>query len=169
MRGFYLLSVWLHILAAAIWIGGMAFLVLVLVPVTRMAEYRTVAARLVQDTGVRFRWVGWGCLALLLSSGAINLGYRGFGWAHVRNGTIFQGPFGRVLGVKLLLVTLILLFSALHDFFIGPKATILAQSAPHTSSAIRARWQASWLGRVNLLLGLIVVALGILLVRGWIW
>ena len=30
MYGLYLLSVWLHLLAAVVWMGGMVFLVLVL-------------------------------------------------------------------------------------------------------------------------------------------
>lgn len=164
---FYLLSVWLHILAAGVWIGGMVFLALVLVPVTRHPEYQGVAASLVHWTGVRFRWVGWVCLVLLLLSGTFNLAYRGFGWADVWNRQIFQGPFGRPLGIKLLLVAVILLISAFHDFLIGPQATALWQANPASPEARRLRHQASWIGRLNLLLALVVVALGVALVRGW--
>ena len=166
MRIFYLLSVWLHILAAVIWIGGMVFLALVLIPVTRQPEYRDVAVSFIRRTGVRFRWVGWGCLGLLLLSGTFNLAYRGFGWADLGSGRVFQGPFGRILEVKLVLVAVILLASAWHDFVIGPRATALWQVNPASPKAGRARRQASWLGRINLLLALIVVALGMVLVRG---
>lgn len=144
----------------------MVFLVLVLVPVTRQPEYRGIAASLVRWTGARFRWVGWICLALLLGSGTFNLAFRGFGWADLASGRLWQGSFGRVLGVKFLLVTVILLFSALHDFAIGPRATALWQVNPGASEALRLRHQAAWLGRLNLLLALIVVALGVMLVRG---
>ncbi|MFQ5795545.1 MAG: hypothetical protein ACE5JP_10915 [Candidatus Bipolaricaulia bacterium] len=75
MHVLYLLSVWLHILAAAIWIGGMVFLALILVPVTRRPEHRGIAVSLIHWTGVRFRWVGWICLGLLLLSGIFNLAY----------------------------------------------------------------------------------------------
>ena len=76
----HLFFVWLHILAAAIWIGGMVFLALVLVPVVRRPEYRDHAWRLVHLTGTRFRWVGWVCLGILAVSGFVNLDFRGIGW-----------------------------------------------------------------------------------------
>ncbi len=76
---------------------------------------------------------------------------------------------GRALGVKLLLVAVILVFSALHDFLIGPRATALGRADPTSPEAIRVRRQASWIGRLNLLLGLVVIALGVVLVRGWPW
>lgn len=166
MRAFYLLSIWLHILAAAVWIGGMVFLVLVLVPVIRRPENRAIAAPLIHWTGLRFRWVGWICLGLLILTGTFNLAYRGFGWADLWSGRIFQGPFGSVLGIKLLLVVAILLLSALHDFVIGPRATALWKVNPISPEAISLRRQAAWVGRLNLLLALIVVALGVMLVRG---
>lgn len=169
MQAFYLLWVWLHILSAAIWIGGTVFLALVLVPVTRSPRYRDVAATLFQGIGMRFRWVGWGCFGVLLVSGAVILAYRGVGWADAWSGRIFLGPFGNSLAIKLLLVTLILLISALHDFLIGPRATALWQANPTSLEASRLRRQASWLGRLNLLLGLIVVAFGVILVRGRPW
>ena len=165
MYAFYLFSVWLHILAATVWIGGMVFLALVLVPVTRHREYRDIAASLIQQSGVRFRWVGWGSLGLLLLTGIFNLGFRGFSWGDIWSGELLSGSFGRILGMKLLLVVIILILSIWHDFFIGPRATALSQADPTSPEAGRLRRQASWLGRFNLLLGLVVVALAIKLVR----
>lgn len=79
---------------------------------------------------MRFRVVGWGCLGLLLLSGIFNVGYRGFGWTDAVTGRLWHGPFGRILGIKLLVVAVILLLSALHDFVIGPQATALLRITP---------------------------------------
>lgn len=166
MYTLYLLSVWLHLVAAAVWIGGMVFLALVAVPIVRRPEHRGIAMSLISQTGQRFRWVGWGCLLVLLLSGTFNLASRGFGWADVWNGHLFAGLFGRTLAVKLLCVAIILLLSAVHDFVVGPRATTVGQAAPGSSEAIRLRRQASWMGRINLFLALVVVALGVVLVRG---
>jgi uncharacterized membrane protein len=166
VRAFYLLSVWLHIVAAVVWIGGMSFLALILAPVIRRSEYRGIIADLIHSTGVRFRWVGWICLILLVASGTFNLAYRGFDWTDLWSGRVFQGPFGLVLGIKLMLVAMVLLISALHDFLIGPRATALWQTNPASPETMRLRRQAGWIGRLNLLLALVVVALGVLLVRG---
>ena len=156
----------MHILAAVVWIGGMVFLALILVPVLRRSEYRDLAASLIHFTGLRFRSVGWGCLGVLFLSGAFNLAYRGVGWTEVWRGETFQGSLGRTLGLKLVLVAVIFLLSAVHDFHIGPRATALWRANPGSPEARRLRQQASWIGRLNLLLALIVVALGVLLVRG---
>jgi putative copper resistance protein D len=163
---FYLLSVWLHLVAAVVWIGGMVFLALVVVPITRRPEHQRIAMSLISQTGRRFRWVGWGCLLLLLLSGTFNLAYRGFGWADAWNGRVFAGLFGRTLAIKLLFVAMILLLSVVHDFVVGPRATAVGQAAPGSPDAVRLRLQASWMGRLNLLLALLVVALGVTLVRG---
>ena len=167
MHAAYLVLVWLHILAAVVWIGGMVFIILVLIPVLRRREYRSLAAPLIRLTGKRFRWVGWVCLGLLLVSGIFNVGYRGFGWMDLASGRIFLGPFGHALGIKLSLVAAMIFISAVHDFVVGPRASLSVQQDPTSSRARRLRRQASWLGRLNLLIGLIVVALGVILVRGW--
>jgi putative copper resistance protein D len=167
MRFFYLLSVWLHILAAATWLGGMLFLALVVVPSLRRPEYQSMAAPFVHRLGVRFRWLGWLCLGLLILSGTFNLIYRGYGWDDLWSGRLWQGPFGQALGIKLFLVAVILVLSAMHDFRIGPRATALWQANPASPEAKRWRRQASWIGRLNLILALVVVALAVILVRGW--
>lgn len=139
-----LLARWLHVVAAMVWIGGMLFVALVLVPVLRGLPDPALRGRLMRDAGRRFRAVGWIALALLLASGLGNL------WARP---DLLQAPrFQWKLG----LVVLALALSALHDFVLGPRA-----GRPGADPALRVR--ASWMARVNVLVVLAVVALGLAL------
>lgn len=104
--------------------------------------------------GVRFRGVGWACLALLILTGTFNLAYRGFTWADLVEGTLWQGAFGRTLAIKLLLVAAVLALSALDDFYLGPRATALWQERPGDPRAAPLRRRAAWIGRLNFLLAL---------------
>ncbi len=169
MRTLYFVSVWLHIVAAAVWIGGMFFLTLVLVPAIRQREYQGMASSLIHISGIRFRWVGWICLVLFPLTGVVNLVYRGVGWEEFWSRSLWQSPFGRTLAFKLALFAAILLFSVVHDFFIGPKAADVLESNPSSLDATRLRREASWIGRFNLLLALAVVAVGVMLARGTPW
>ncbi|HEU4437873.1 MAG TPA: DUF4149 domain-containing protein, partial [Methylomirabilota bacterium] len=63
-----LLVRWLHVLAAITWIGGMLFIALVLVPITRRLEDPALRTRLVHEIGLRFRAVGWIALGVLLAT-----------------------------------------------------------------------------------------------------
>ena len=56
----HLASVWLHILAATVWIGGMAALGLLLVPLLRRERFQDVARPLLYASALRFRWIGDG-------------------------------------------------------------------------------------------------------------
>lgn len=169
MRLLYELSVWLHILAAAVWIGGMSFIALVLVPVIRRPEFHGSAAALIERTGRQFRGVGWLCLGLLVLTGVFNVAVRGGGGVGAPSPSLWTGPFGRTLGLKLLLAAAILALSAAHDFVIGPRAMERWRRSPESAEAIRLRRQAAWIGRLNLLLALIAVGLGVMLVRGIPW
>lgn len=166
MRTLYLLSVWIHILSAIVWIGGMVFLALVVVPVTRRTELRGQSGALFRWTGRRFRWIGWICLLLFVLTGIVNLAYRGYHWSDLWSGALWSGSFGQTLAVKLVLVAAILVLSAVHDFKVGPEAASLMEREPTANETRRWRRAASWFGRVNLLLALIVVMLGVMLVRG---
>jgi uncharacterized membrane protein len=166
MHGLCLFSIGLHIFAASIWIGGTIFLVFVLVPVNRSPEMKGMARDLIRLTGLKFRRVGWICFGVLLGSGLFNLSYRGVRWVDFGKQEFWECHFGRVLAVKLLIVVLIFLMSFLHDFVIGPRATAVWRENPFSSHASRLRNQAKWIGRVNLILGLMALTLGIILVRG---
>jgi len=163
----YLTSVWLHILAAAAWVGGMVFLVVVVVPVLRRPEYRPAAARMVWLTGVRFRALGWVCLAVLVATGVFNAAWRGVGLEQLRDPAFWGSSFGRALGWKLAVVLAILLVGAVHDFGVGARATRRWEAEAAAASTGRLRRAATWLARLTLLLSLAAVALGVILVRGW--
>ncbi|MBI4013479.1 MAG: DUF4149 domain-containing protein [Candidatus Rokubacteria bacterium] len=137
-----LLLRWLHLMAAITWIGGMLFVALVLVPVTRRVTDPALRTRLVQEAGRRFRTVGWIALGLLAASGLGNLWFRPYLLGVPR----FQWKLG--------LVVLALVLSAVHDFALGPRA-----GRPGADPVLRVR--ASWLARVNVLVVALVVLLGL--------
>ncbi|MCA9675811.1 MAG: DUF4149 domain-containing protein [Kofleriaceae bacterium] len=164
----YLVSVWLHILAAMTWIGGMLFLVLVVVPWLRRGD-RATAAAFLRDTGTRFRDVGWTCFGVILATGTFNLWVRGVRIADLARPSWRASPFGKAVLWKLAVFALVLVVSAYHDFVIGPRATAALRDAPGSVAAERLRRRASWLGRLDAVLALILVALAVILVRGWPW
>jgi putative copper resistance protein D len=125
-----------------VWIGGMLFIVLVLVPVTRRLDDPALRARLVQQTGRRFRAVGWIALGVLIVTGLVNLWLHPFLLASPR----FHSKAG--------LIVLTLILSAFHDFVLGPRA-----GAPGADPSVRVR--ASWVARLNVLVALAIVLLGL--------
>jgi len=162
----YLVSVFFHVVAAMTWIGGMLFLVLVMVPLLRKPEMRARAAELFHLFGVRFRVVGWVALATLVVTGITNLLGRGIPVLQLVTGQVFAGAWGRTLAWKLAFVAAVLAMSVVHDFWLGPMATRLArQGAPAETREHARRW-ASRLGRATLLCALAIVALAVSLVRG---
>ncbi len=163
----YLISVALHILAAAVWVGGAAFIALVMVPALRRPEHRPLGPALLGWAGRRFRTVGWACLAVLAATGTFNLWWRGYRWRDLVGGELWIGSFGRALAFKLGFVAALLLMTLYHDFVLGPKAARVLRENPGAPEAGRLRRSASWAGRAGLLVSLIVILFAVLLVRGW--
>ncbi|MBI2216867.1 MAG: CopD family protein [Candidatus Rokubacteria bacterium] len=122
----------------------MLFVALVLVPVARRLNDPALRARLFHETGLQFRTVGWVALAVLVATGIVNLVLRPYLLTVPR----FQ--------VKLGLVVVALLLALVHDFVLGPRA-----GAPGGNP--RARIWASWVARVNVLVVLAIVVLGVAL------
>lgn len=166
MHALYVVSVWLHILAAVTWIGGMFFLVLVVVPWLRRGD-RAKAAAFLRETGVRFRDVGWTCFAILLVTGTFNLWVRGVRWPDLIDPVWLSSPFGSAVAWKIAAFTAVVAVSAWHDFRLGPKAALAVERDPHGAEAERLRRLASKVGRLNVLLALALVAFAVIIVRGW--
>ena len=170
----YQLSVFLHIMSAIIWVGGMFFLALVVVPVARHLPPADRAA-LFGAVGRRFRTVGWVCIALLIVTGIINMTYRGVTLDNVFTAELWGSPFGSVLAVKILVVAALLALSVVHDFVLGPRSVRVlegvGQGTPEQQQAAaeqaeRLRQLASMMGRVEGILALLVIVLAVMLVRG---
>lgn len=162
----YHLSVYVHLLGAVVWVGGMLFLALVAIPVLRNLQDQP-RAELVARMGERFRPVAWTCIVLLVVTGILNLTYRGVSWESVLTGRLWQSPFGQMLAWKLGFVLVAILLSAVHDFYLGPASTrLLRDRNPDAQRALTLRRQAAWVGRLNALFVLVVLGLAVLLVRG---
>ncbi|AKV01392.1 hypothetical protein AKJ09_08055 [Labilithrix luteola] len=111
----YVLCVWLHVVAAAVWVGSMVFFAAAIVPVLRSIDARQAAPALLERIGARFRVIGGVSLGVLLVTGTANLHYRGIGWSTMSNPAFSAGGFGRVLAWKLGLVALVVLMTGAHE------------------------------------------------------
>lgn len=144
----------------------MLFLSLVLIPGLRQLDDPALRSRLIQAVGVRFRLVGWICLAMLLGTGVTNLLTRGISAELLGDLAFWSGGYGRTLLIKLGVFGVILLLSATHDWWIGPRAGAAARARPGSPEALRLRRMAVWFGRANAALSIAMLALGVLLARG---
>jgi uncharacterized membrane protein len=151
---------WLHLLAAVAWIGGMLFLSLVLVPMLTREPFASQKALLFQTIARRFRAVVWGAIAVLLSTGPLLLHQRGIpitdpsGWPNV-------------LAAKLGLVAILLFFTLAHDLIIGPRVGRVLQLPTENRTGLDLTlvvWS-PWIARCSLLLSLAVLFAAVTLVR----
>ncbi len=101
----------LHVLGAAMWVGGSVALTFIAVPAVRLltGEARATA---MGGLGERWRPIGWGALLVMVATGAPLA-------AHV----LPDGGTGAsaVFAVKMALFAALLCFAYLHDFVLGPR------------------------------------------------
>ena len=99
-----------HLLAAAVWVGGSTALIFVGVPAIRTLEGEP-RGRAMKELGLRWRPLGYGALLVAALTG-IALASRE--WEHT---TSFQV----VLWVKVTVFCCLLVVSYLHNFVLGPR------------------------------------------------
>ena len=162
----YYLSVFIHILSAIFWIGGMLFTVAVLVPASRHSLLANNKGAFFTLIGRKFSRISWVLFVVLIGTGIINLLARGYSLAELGSWTFWNNSFGSTLFTKLQLFGLVLILSGIHDFYAGPKAAKLMDQNPDSSETKTYRQVTSWIGRINLLLGLGILYYAIQLLRG---
>ncbi len=162
-----LLVLVIHVLAAIVWLGGMFFISLVLVPSLKKLEPPTKRTEILSATARRFSLVSWIAILVLLITGIINSANRGVTIDLISSGTIISSRFGLILTFKVFLVLVMILISAIHDFILGPRLVRLAELARPSADASKAltnkRKFVSWLARINAFIGIIVVACAVML------
>jgi putative copper export protein len=107
----------------------------------------------------RFRGLVWICIAILILTGIVNVLYYG--------NTTAGSPYMTVLHIKLGLVVFLVVMGLLHDFVIGPRAAraLSRDGLPPTGTDLLMVELAPWIGRFNLLLGIVILMLAAALTR----
>lgn len=162
----YYISLYVHILSAIFWIGGMLFTVAVLVPASRHKIIAPNRGTFFKIIGEKFSRISWILFLILIITGITNLTTRGFELSLFLDSNFWKAGFGYYLGIKLMIFSVVLIISGSHDFYFGPKAAQLMDSNPGSSQTQTFRKITSWLGRINLLFGLMILYYAIKVVRG---
>jgi putative copper resistance protein D len=156
----------LHLIAAAVWAGGLVFLGLsvgaarrTLADSDRIAFFRAV--------GRRFAIVGGIALLVLIATGS-DMASDKHAWD-----TLGEGVYGKTLLAKLILVGVVIVLTLVHTLIQGPALSRLREQAPERPDdemiqrRIRARAaQAGVVSLLNLLATLAILVLAARLVTG---
>ncbi|WP_447969039.1 DUF4149 domain-containing protein [Nitrospira sp. M1] len=113
--------VWIHLVAAITFIGGLIYLHLVLRPVLRSQGKEPESNEVLRQTGQRFRTITWMSLIALILTGAFNMLSEG-GSARI------ETEWGVVLMLKLFLFAIAFGLVLIHDFVLDPYASSSQQS-----------------------------------------
>jgi len=149
----------LHITSAIFWVGGMLFISLVLAPFLMSLPTPAERSKVYQVVGKKYRTYGWTAIIILLITGPIILHELHGVWPHAIFTSALHGtPLGRALSIKLTFVTILVISSLVHDFWLGPKA----RGSKHFSTIARI------FGRSNLVIAIIIVIFAVFLRAGGI-
>lgn len=153
MNTWYHISVWLHIIGVSFWVGGMLFLPMILLPAIKNHPDRR---NLLMATGLKFRFVGYVVLTLLLVTGILNMYLRGIdlSWKF-----LVVSRYGKLVITKLVLFLLTLAVSLVHD--VQARKRLL-----NDEEKMKFRIIARWSGRILLIISLIMAFIGVVLSRG---
>jgi uncharacterized membrane protein len=139
--------IWIHLLATVVWLGGMAFILLVAIPSARRAVGED-AAKVMGEVTRRFTPLANGSILLLLLSGLALLAMTG----SFSEPVLLSGR-GTVIVFKLLLF---LLMAAVHFYRGKVLAPRIARTPPEQGKASLQKLSLN-LVKVNLLAGLAVL------------
>lgn len=165
--------IWLHVVAAAVLVGGGAVLALAVLPYARRLP-DTERAALIEGVGRRFRAMAWLAILVLFATGLYQMSARGIPVTAIFQPDIVPGRFGQILAWKMLLFWVLVLLNLFHDFYYGPRALRLVrdaygaradQRADLLAGADRLRRTSGWIGRLSALVGVALLYLGVILVR----
>ncbi len=140
-----------HVLAAAVWVGGTVALVFVAVPPVQRLEGE-MRAKLLRELGKRWRPIGWSAFGIAVATG---LGLAGYDHAFDTAPTSFDW----VLGVKGALVGVLAAGAYLHDYVLGPG--LARQIRAGEAQTLRPLLTA--MGRANLAITIALPVLGVVL------
>lgn len=152
------LAYWLHMLATIAWIGGLAAVVLLILPAARKSLPEEAFPGFLESLQKRLDPLGWLSLAVLAGTGLFQMSaspnYQGF--LSVRN------PWAAAILVKHLAFLGMIGVSAFLTWGVIPQLRRLALKrarGKETPEAARLERREIWLLRLNFILGVIILGL----------
>lgn len=113
----------LHLFAAAVWIGGLVSLVLLLTASRR--DQSAAGASFARHATERFSTMGIAAVAAILVTGIVNTWILVGSWR-----ALIATGYGQLLMLKVALFAVMLLFAAANRFWLTPKLALLQEGTP---------------------------------------
>ena len=163
---FRVLILWLHLLAAMIWIGGLFFQLLVVRPTLNRATTVREQVRLGLSLEGRFRVVMWPAVGIVLLTGLYNV--MNLLMATTQAGVRLPTAFARILGIKLFLVVLMIGLQAVQQLVLRPRRiaglqAVLPEAAVLPASLVTLQRLSQVLYLLSVIFAVAVVLLALLL------
>jgi uncharacterized membrane protein len=161
---FRVFILWLHLLAAVVWIGGLCFQLLVLPPALARSAGMRERLRLGLSLEAYFRFIVWPAVGVVLLTGLYNV--MNVLYLTTLSGGRMPSTFVRVLSWKLGCVVLMIILQAVAHLVLRPQRIALLRQLPLEAAALPpalARLQ-----RVSTLLHSLIVVLAAAAVLGGI-
>jgi putative copper export protein len=164
MTAWAALSTMVHLIAIAMWLGGIVFFLVVSGPAVHELE-PNIAIKTMNQARIGLENLAWIAIGLLLLTGIVNLLAR-----LPPTGSMFSRAFAIVLSVKIILFGAMVLHHGLQVFKYAPTIAQLTADLPRGLNAwpepLLSHWR-RWflLLKINAALGPIVVLLGLALVK----
>ena len=165
---FQMFILWLHLLGAVVWMGGLIFQLFVVAPTLKRISSAAGRLRFGLTLEARFRPVMWPAVGLVLLTGLYNV--MNVLYAAALAGGSVPPAFVRLLSLKLLLVLLMLVLQGVQRFAV--QARTIAALACLSSDATELPVEILRLQRLSHLLSLLTVCTAVvvlllgLLLRG---
>ena len=142
---------WLHVLAMALWFGGLVYQAHIVLPMARHTSAATFA-----EAARRQRPFAWIALAVVVLTGLYNVTRLG------PLDRVMETGAGRLLAGKFILVLLVIPIAAQRDFTQLVRLQLALRTAEDPIPTLRT---IAWLDRATILLALVITYLGVAISR----
>ena len=161
MTFFDALVLWIHILAAAVFIGPQVFLVLVAMPAIRTVGDAAVRQQITRKITRGFGVVGGIALAVLLVTGIWNY------YDAKDNGLLDFKRYFIALQIKLTLVTVVIILTIVHGAVFGRRMQSLQEAGGSESELAKARQWSVLTSIANLAASILILLCAAILASLW--
>lgn len=152
---------WLHILAVTVWVGPQFMMFIAAVPAVRTIEDQQTRARVMRTIVTRFGWMAWAAMAVIILSGISNLFQVGDDAPFDLTDTDYK--WFHLFSLKMALVALMIILTAVHTFIVGPRQLALSETAdPDPAELARLRRASMMISGLSLLLAIVVILIALI-------